>query len=346
MSANAGSGGMAETSEAVRHGGDLGEARRLFPGAAQPWIDLSTGINPVPYPHLGLEASDFARLPAAADLAALKDAAARAYGADPAGIVAAPGTQILIETLPRLRPPSRVAVVGPTYGEHAPAWRRAGHAVADVAGLDEAAAAADVAVITDPNNPDGRVTPRAVLADAAARLAARGGWLLVDEAFADLEPVASLAAAAPPRACPEGAIVLRSFGKAYGLAGLRLGFAVTAPALAGRLAAALGPWAVSGPALAIGRRALADEGWRTAAATARARDAARLDALVAAAGGTVLGGTRLFRLARFADGPARFARLGGRGIWVRRFAEAPDHLRFGLPADGAGWDRLAAALPA
>jgi len=321
----------------LAHGGDLDAARTLFPDAPLPWIDLSTGINPVPYPCPALEASAFRRLPSSADLAALNAAAAKAYGvADPAGIVAAPGTQILIETLPRLVARGRVAVVGPTYAEHEAAWTRAGHIVAPVADLE---AAADVVVVVNPNNPDGRTWAASALLSCAARQAARGGLLVVDEAFADLEPVESLGGHLRP-----GLVVLRSFGKTYGLAGLRLGFALAEPGFAARLAEALGPWAVSGPALAIGRAALADAAWRRDAATMRGADANRLDRMIERAGGRVVGGTRLFRTADFPDGADLFWRLGAAGIYVRRFAAAPSRLRFGLPADRTEWCRLSRIL--
>ncbi|MDR7036468.1 cobalamin biosynthetic protein CobC [Methylobacterium sp. BE186] len=322
----------------VSHGGDLDAARRLFPDAPEQWIDLSTGINPVPYPCPPLEASLFRRLPAPADLAALRAAAATAYCADPAAIVPAPGTQILIEILPRLLPPGRVAVVSPTYAEHEAAWIRGGHAVAavpEIAGIGEA----DVAIVVNPNNPDGRVIPAPRLRALAERLRGRGGLLLVDEAFADLEPVESLCPFVGP-----GLVVLRSFGKTYGLAGIRLGFAVAEPGFAERIAAALGPWAVSGPALAIGRAALDDAAWREAAARERRWDAERLDRMIARGGGRVVGGTALFRTADFADGPDLFRRLGEAGIYVRRFEAAPERLRFGLPPDKAAWCRLSRIL--
>lgn len=322
----------------IRHGGDLGEARRLFPDAPEPWIDLSTGINPIPYPCPAVEASLWQRLPDPAALRRLEEEAARAYGAEPDHVVAAPGTQALIEVLPRLRAPGRVAVLGPTYAEHAAAWLRGGHAVAETHAL-AAMTGAEVAVVVNPNNPDGRTHSRADLADLAGAVAARDGLLVADEAFADLEPVESLCVAVPA-----GAVVLRSFGKTYGLAGLRLGFAVARPPLIGRIRAALGPWAVSGPAIAIGCAALADAGWRQRAALERGRDAQRLDGLLAAAGGGIVGGTRLFRTAAFADAPGLFARLGRAGLFVRRFEAAPDHLRFGLPGDEAAWRRLEDAL--
>ena len=331
--------GEPATGGAIDHGGDLDSARRLFPGAPEPWVDLSTGINPVPYPCPALEASALRRLPSAADLAALRRAAAGAYGApDPDGIAAAPGTQILIETLPRLRPPGRVAVLGPTYAEHAAAWARAGHAVETVPEMARIGDA-DVAVVVNPNNPDGRSWEAETLLALAADLAGRGGLLVVDEAFADLEPVATLAGSPRP-----GLVVLRSFGKTYGLAGIRLGFALGEPGLVAAIARALGPWAVSGPALAIGRAALSDDAWRRSAVAARGRDAARLDRMIVRAGGAVVGGTRLFRTADFPDGPDLFARLGGAGIYVRRFSDAPRRLRFGLPADRGEWCRLSRVL--
>ncbi|MCJ2087193.1 threonine-phosphate decarboxylase CobD [Methylobacterium sp. E-005] len=324
---------------AIAHGGDLGSLRRAFPDAPNPWLDLSTGINPIPYPVPPVEASAWTRLPEAAEVQALRVAAASAYGA-PSGahIVPAPGTQILIETLPRLLAPTRVAVLGPTYAEHAAAWTRAGHAVAEVPSLD-AIGDAGVVVIVDPNNPDGRTFSRAERRGLAATLETRGGLLVADEAFADLEPVESL--------CPHvgpGLVVLRSFGKTYGLAGLRLGFAVAEPGIAARMAEALGPWAVSGPALAIGTAALSDSAWRAETARARAADAARLDRMIARAGGRVVGGTCLFRTADFSDGPGLYRLLAAAGIAVRRFTERPDRLRFGLPPDRTGWCRLSRVL--
>nr|WP_029029178.1 threonine-phosphate decarboxylase CobD [Salinarimonas rosea] len=325
----------------IWHGGDLGEARRLFPHAPAPWIDLSTGINPIAYPLPTLPASAFARLPEPADHAALEATAARAYGvADPARVVAAPGTQALISLLPFVAPAREVAIVAPTYGEHARAWMAAGARVLTVAAPEEAEGC-EVLVLVNPNNPDGRTWTGAALRALAADLTGREGLLVVDEAFADLEPVESLALDVPPNA-----IVLRSFGKTWGLAGVRLGFAVARGPLSERLRAALGPWSVSGPALAIGRAALDDAAWLAEARRARAADAARVDALLAPLADGPVCGTRLFRTIVSDDAPELFRRLGEAGIWVRRFQDDPRRLRLGLPADAQAWARLAAALGA
>ncbi len=307
----------------IAHGGGLIAARRRHPGAPEPWIDLSTGINPVAYPIPKLPPEAFTRLPEPETVAALEAVAAAAYGAaDPAMVVAAPGTQSLIHLLPRLIPARRAAVVGPTYAEHAAAWALAGCEVATVGSLAEAGRT-DVVVVCNPNNPDGRRH------DPAA-LAAVRGVRVVDEAFADLEGDSLIGLAG------SNTIVLRSFGKTYGLAGVRLGFAISAPALANRVRGALGPWAVSGPALAIGTLALADAEWRAAAAARLAADCRRLDALLTDAGCAVLGGTRLFRLAAHRDAPGLADRLARAGILVRRFEDRPDWLRFGIPAGEFG----------
>jgi cobalamin biosynthetic protein CobC len=320
------------TGKPIAHGGDLGAVRVRHPEAPLPWIDLSTGINPLPYPVAGLPADCWSRLPShEADRALIAAAAAR-YGTDEAAIVAATGTQALIQILPRLVGRSRVAILGPTYGEHELCWRRHGHDVAVVPRLADAAGA-DVVVVVNPDNPTGRLLDHEALRAVNARL------LVVDEAFIDRLPAdASLAGD-----LPENAVVLRSFGKTYGLAGLRLGFAIASAPLAARLRDELGPWAVSGPALAIGSRALADGTWLTAAATRLDRDAKRLDSLLVAAEFTILGGTPLFRLGSHPEARQIVERLGRHGIHVRAFGAQPTWLRFGLPGED-GFSRLAAAL--
>jgi cobalamin biosynthetic protein CobC len=327
-----------ETKEAIWHGGDLATAKALFPQAPGPWIDLSTGINPIPYPLPELPLSLWQRLPGKADEAALLAAARKAYRVRPeSGLVAAPGTQILIELLPRLIPAAKVAVLGPTYGEHAPAWRKAGATVREIGDLAEIGDA-NVVVLVNPNNPDGRIVSQETLIALAASLATRGGLLVVDEAFADFAPETSLLPI-----LPDGALVLRSFGKAYGLAGLRLGFAVGEPRFTDALQAMLGPWAVTGPALHVGAVALDDSDWLSKAGEARAVDSRRLDALLAPLG-RVVGGTVLYRLLEAPQASAMFERLGHAGIYVRRFQHDPARLRFGLPGDDAAWTRLAIAL--
>ena len=326
------------TAAALEHGGRLAEARHRFPGAPEPFIDLSTGINPTPYPFGALPPECWTRLPEPVAEAALRQAAARAYAvADPAMVVAAPGTQLLISLLPHLLPYRTVAILAPTYGEHLASWRNAGAHATEITDL---ASPSPCVVLCNPNNPDGRRFDPAALLALADRLAARDGLLIVDEAFADLEPGVSLAPALPHTSI----LILRSFGKTYGLAGLRLGFALTAPDRATRLRHALGPWAISGPAAAIATEALADHAWLADQTTRLARSAHRLDALLTAAGLRPIGGTTLFRLAETDQAALLHHHLASAGLLVRRFPARPHWLRFGLPGPEPAWFRLEAAL--
>lgn len=330
---------------AIYHGGDLGAARLQFPGAPTPWLDLSTGINAIPYPADSISLEAMTRLPDSTALARLQGAAAKAYGATSVElIVAAAGTQTIIQELPKLVPARRVAILGFGYQEYPAVWRAAGADVTitqDIAGLTEPGV--DIAIVVNPNNPDGRMVEPQGLVEIATRLARRGGLLIVDEAFMDvMRPSASLV----PILAEQGAVVLRSFGKAYGLAGLRLGFAVAGLELADQLRAALGPWAVSGPAIEIGTVALADTGWLTQSVTRLEQQAARLDALLTTVGFSIVGGTPLFRLARHQQAAHWFETLGRRGILTRPFPERRDWLRFGIPGIEADWTRLTEALQA
>jgi cobalamin biosynthetic protein CobC len=326
---------------AVYHGGDVAAAKLRFAKAPQPWLDLSTGINPIPYPIGELASEAWTRLPDSASIHSLEAVAALAYDAhDPAMVVASPGEQSLIQLLPRLLPARRVGILGFTYAEHEACWKAAGaevETVAEIGALD----AFDVVVIVNPNNPDGRLVQPDALSELATALSRRNGFLIVDEAFMDVEDGACSLVPTLPAA---GALVLRSFGKLYGLAGLRLGFAVVPLALAATIRRALGPWAVSGPAIEIGRRALANARWRIETTIRLTADAARLDARLLGAGFELIGGTSLFRLVRHGEAAGWFERLGQTGILVRPFPARPDWLRFGLPGSEADWQRLEAGL--
>ena len=316
------------------HGGNLDLALERFGGRLDDWIDLSTGINRQPYPLPQLEPRHWNALPSQADIESLHDAAGEAYGTR-APTVALAGAQAAIQLLPRLSPPGRMRILAPSYNEYAAVLRAAGWEVAEVSTL-AALAGADLAIVVNPNNPDGqRHDPRELLA-----LLADVGRLVVDESFADATPELSLAS----EAGRAGLLVLRSFGKFYGLAGVRLGFVLGNDANVSALAALAGPWPVSGPAIAIGRCALLDREWAAATSARLMRDAQRLDALVQAQGWTLVGGTPLFRLYDVGDAAAAQTRLAAARIWSRVFNDRSGWLRLGLPGDETEWVRLAAAL--
>ncbi|WP_051899891.1 threonine-phosphate decarboxylase CobD [Neorhizobium galegae] len=329
-----------EIGDPIQHGGNLSRARALFPHAPEPWVDLSTGISPHSYPYSPLPDNAFTRLPDVASAERLKGLAATAYGAPSAAHVAAgPGTQILLPMVADLiARKGRAAVLSPTYAEHARAARFSGFEVSETDDLDRLAEA-DLAVIVNPNNPTGRIVARADLLALATIMRAKNGLLVVDEAFMDVSEASSVTDAVDAG----GLVVLRSFGKFYGMAGLRLGFVISHPETIAKIENRLGPWAVSGPALHVGNEALADVTWQDAMRLRLKEDAARLDALLGAAGIPVAGGTSLFRFIRDPRAQAVFRHLGEQGILVRRFEERPEDLRIGLPCE-RDWPRLQEAL--
>lgn len=326
----------------VQHGGNLEAARRRFPGAPEPWIDLSTGINSEAYPIGPISQAAWERLPETDAVSALEEKAAGRYGAvRSANVVAGPGTQALIQWLPRIIRAKRVGVLGFTYSEHKRAWRESG---ANVSTVNEVRQLADfdVAVVVNPNNPDGRLIAAGELRELAGALARTGGALVVDEAFMDvIRPSQSLVPGMPA----QRTVVLRSFGKIYGLAGVRLGFAICSSDLVSALRNVLGPWSVPGPALEVGSCALSDDAWLKAAIDRLDANAARLDALLLETGFRILGGVSLFRLCFHPEAQRVFERLGSAGILVRSFAQ-PNWLRFGIPQAEADWARLEQTLRA
>lgn len=332
----------------LEHGGNLNHAARRYGRPRSQWLDLSTGINPRPYPAPAIAADAWHRLPEASQ--ALEQAACAYYGAP--RMLAVAGTQAAIQALPQLRlrqdgRPAQVVVAAPIYAEHAHCWQRAGHAVHEVpyAALDEAVqgAACDVLVLCNPNNPTGARVAPAQLLRWAAHLAARGGWLVVDEAFGDTLPGQSVAAHTATHTATSGLIVLRSVGKFFGLAGLRLGFVAAAPALLDALADWLGPWTISGPAQQIGCAALGDSQWQQATLQQLLAAGERLQTLLAVHGITSHG-TALFQWWPEPQAVAFHQAMAQEGIWVRLFTRGAGGIRLGLPPDEAGWEQLQQAL--
>ncbi len=318
----------------IDHGGNLDLARRRFGGRPQDWIDLSTGINRHPYPVPQLPMRCWSALPSRAEIDTLHEAARQAYGTA-APVLAVPGAQAAIQLLPRLAPRGEAKILAPTYGEFGHVLATAGWSLKEVRDLD-ALQGADLAIIVNPNNPDGRCFDPHELKSLASRV----GRLVIDESFADATPELSLAS----QTGQGRLVILRSFGKFYGLAGLRLGFALGCEADIASLSEMMGPWPVSGVAIEIGRRALLDREWAKQTRARLIRDAKRLDELARNAGWNLVGGTPLFRLYETGDGALAQERLARAQIWSRVFKDKPSWLRLGLPGDETEWQRVSAAL--
>ncbi len=325
----------------IEHGGALDRAIAEFGGKRETWLDLSTGINPIAYPVPAFSSDVWARLPDSGLERRAIDAARHYYGfGTEAGVVAAPGTQALIQLYPHLAAPGDAVVIGPTYEEHAQSLGIAGRDVRYERSLSAMQDEDIIVVVVNPNNPDGKIIPADALIFAAERLAERGGLLVVDEAFADTNGDDSVA----KYAGMNGLMVLKSFGKFFGLAGLRLGFAAGSKDITDIISAMLGPWALSGPALALAETAFGDaSGIAKIKADLKARRA-RLDVIFAKVEMQVLGGTDLFVLARHFQATWIHKALCEKHILVRRFAYQADWLRFGLPGDDEAFERLEMAL--
>ena len=313
------------------HGGNIDQAQARFGGLD--WIDLSTGINRCPYPLPDLPAHVWTDLPTRAAQNALMLAARHAFRTDALGIALA-GAQAAIQMLPRLLPVAEARILAPTYNEHAACLRAAGWQVAEVNEMS-ALAGADLAIVVNPNNPDGRHHAPRQLRDLSQQV----GCLVVDESFADAVPDLSLAAHACDRL-----IVLRSFGKFWGLAGLRLGFAFAGPERVAALSEMAGPWPVSGAALEVGRIALKDAEWHELTCIRLRAEVMRLDALALRAGWSLVGGTALFRTYATPDAARAQYTLATAQIWSRVFPYSRHWLRLGLPGNAVEWARLDAAL--
>ncbi|MCV9942330.1 MULTISPECIES: threonine-phosphate decarboxylase CobD [Rhizobium] len=332
----------------IAHGGGITAAAAIFGGRLDDWLDLSTGINPCPVALPDIPARAWHRLPDRHLVDEARRAARDHYGSGEILPLPVPGTQSVIQLLPRLIEAGRgtttdkrvaVAVVSPTYGEYAQAFTSAGFAVDAVGDVAAVRAEHLLAVVVNPNNPDGRASPAETLIALHDRMKAAGGLLVVDEAFGDTDPALSLAARVQELS---NLIIFRSFGKFFGLAGLRLGFAIARDDILARFEDWLGPWAVSGPALSIAGSLL-----RSDVAPIRSRineRCAGLHAVLKGAGLRMAGGTALFTLVADARAGDIYTHLCRHHILVRKFDYAPEWLRFGLTPDVAADRRLSQAL--
>lgn len=320
------------------HGGRLSDAQKAFPDAPGAWLDLSTGINPDPWPGTDSLAIDWRHLPDEAGLGALEAAAARHFGAPSPNVMALPGTEFGLRGLPGLNLPGPFRHVAPGYRTHGEAMPGSAPIAFDAI-LDEAAKGGTI-ILANPANPDGRLIGIPDMLDIAARLGRNGGWLVIDEAFVDAHEGASIL---PFLNGYEPVIVMRSFGKFFGLAGVRLGFVVGPGATIAKWRSMLGSWPISAAAIAIGTAAYADAEWIGATRERLHMRAAALDAVLRRHGLEPQGASPLFRLVN-CNAADLFERLARRGILSRPFDYAPRWLRLGIPARPEELMRLDAAL--
>jgi cobalamin biosynthetic protein CobC len=254
--------------------------------------------------------------------------------------MAVPGSDLGLRLIGQMLNAQRPAAVVPGYSGHTAMWPNPCQTLASNPDeLIAAAASCDAMVLARPGNPGGEIIAEHILQSIAKRLAACRGWLIVDEAFADADPDLSLAARGWPNL-----IILRSFGKFAGLAGLRLGFVIAPPAIAAHLRRLLGDWPISGPAVATGIAFYRNTSWQSLQRRRLAEGGERLDRVLSAAGLAITASTPFFRTCVAANGWALFDHLAQHAILTRPFADDPARLRIGLPEDAITTRHLARAL--
>jgi histidinol-phosphate aminotransferase len=213
----------------------------------------------------------------------------------------------------------------------------------DLAALAAAARDADVVVLATPANPTGRYVATGL--EEFVREASRHALVIVDEAYHEYAPPA--VSGLDLLKAGHELVVLRTFSKAWGLAGVRVGYAIMPPALRDVARAAQDTFEVSSLAFAAATASLADldEIARRAAENAAVRDA--IEAALAAAGVPYWPSAANFVCAQPADPEGFTRRLADQGIVVRvigAFGD-PTRVRIGVPA-AEHRDRVLAAIAA
>jgi cobalamin biosynthetic protein CobC len=320
----------------IKHGGNLRQAAKLYSIPLKDWIDLSTGINPRPWRPPDIPSIVWQRLPETDDN--LLPAAQHYYGCD--NLLPLAGSQAAIQALPYCRQHSRIGIVSPCYAEHAHWWGKADHRIVYIKPheIDLFIPKIDVLLLANPNNPDATHYSVEQLLGWHQRLTKDNGWLIVDEAFIDSTAEKSLLPHC--KTMPEGLIVLRSIGKFFGLAGIRLGFLAAEPKLLQRVAQRQGVWSVSHPARWLGQQALADQQWQTQTRDFLRQQSEKLQQLLEQSFQAFeISKNHYFCYIQHPKAEQIKQHLAQQGIWTRTFKDPPA-IRFGLPANNNELQRL------
>ena len=321
---------------AENHGGNLDFAASIYGGPVTDWLDLSTGINRIPYDNLLVSKNNFCVLPDRTLFKSLIDAASNTYAVpSKASLLPINGVQMAIQAIPHIETCGTAKILGPTYNEYSATLRNFGWKVVCVKNLKDLSGA-DLAIVVNPNNPDGRIcTQKEIL-----RVLPNVGKIIIDESYCDPTPELSMM----PHAGEKGLIIFKSVGKFFGLAGIRLGFIISQKSETEVFSNIIGPWSVSGPTLEVGTRALVDTTWIEQTRKRLSYDAKRLSNLIAESNLQSAGATKLFHLIKLdnaADAQKKFAE---EMIWTRIFSYSKSWLRIGLPGSEDEWSRLRACL--
>lgn len=331
----------------LAHGGNLRQVAKKYGYPIEQWLDLSTGINPSGFKPAPLSDACWQRLPENDD--GLIEAALNYYGQS--NFVLTPGSQWMIQNLPAIKEtlvgPEQIDI-GPVllpkqgYQEHRLAWQESGfdieyyEAQPTISQLNHCS----VCVVIQPNNPTGQCYDQSQLNDWLAILKDNEAWLVVDEAFVDCTPDKSML----DRSGEEGLIVLRSIGKFFGLAGIRIGCIFAWTALLEKVNAAMGPWAISHPSREVAIQAFHNINWQRYAIEKCHDQSKKLRDVLIKYFQIKPTGTALFQTVYLDRSEEIFEHLCQHKILVR-LLDCQTGLRFGLPPDRPEcWQKLEQAL--
>lgn len=328
------------------HGGNLQQAMDRYGGEPSEWLDLSSAINADAWPIPPIPDTVWHHLPQASR--SWPTVCRRYYGSTyPYDGRLCAGSQAVIMALPRTLQPCTVWLLAGSYGEHAYHWQQAGHTVIEWS-LPELYQALqqplahwpDVLLLVNPDNPSGHRYPMEQLRYWQQGLQARGGWLLLDEAFMDCTPEHSWLQHATDEAA-DNVIVLRSLGKFFGLAGARLGVVFAGPQLQQALDILLGPWPLTGASQWLVERVLDDRAWQCSQRQRLLVQQQRAQTVFSS--WPVLTIHPLFVTLDSAEVLRWHQAFAQQRIWTRVFPQQ-QRLRLGLPSNELAWQRLQQTL--
>ena len=304
------------------HGGDIDNAIKKYGGNKDDWIDLSTGINPNHYPYKLINIRELQNLPYKNDIDNLNKLAKK-YFQTTACVRAVSGAQGGINILPFLLPNKTVSILSPTYNEYQNVFSNSLKKIINVKNLSELKKS-QIAIICNPNNPDGKLYSN----DNLLKISKSVEYLIIDESFIDQYPRKSLSHKLDDQT---NILILRSFGKFFGLAGIRLGFLISNKEIDKKIQFLIGNWPISNVAINVASKALIDHVWIMNTISFLKEGSYFLDCLASEINWKVVGGTNLYRLYETPNAHDAQNKLANFKIWSRRFSYSKKWIRLGIP---------------
>lgn len=309
----------------IKHGGNIDKAISIYGGKVNDWIDLSTGINPDCYPIPKFSNTDWRNLPTLTEIEKLESLIKSEFNTF-SSVMLTPGSQIAISLLPTLLKKQIVGIIEPTYSDYFESFENAGFKVCSCSNIQELLKS-KIAIIVNPNNPDGKNYDIKDL----LLLSEKVNLLIVDESFIEASNTSSIISYIKQKT--NNIIVIKSFGKLYGLAGLRLGFVFSGEGFISKFKKIFSFWPVSKVSIKIASRAIKDKKWMINTQIKLKKKTIILDEIMKSINFKLIGGTNLFRLYSTPNSISSHRFLAKKFIWSRIFSYSRKWLRLGIPSD-------------